>query len=323
VTPAVATPRGRHWAQINEFSFIAGMRLLYWFCRLVGRGPVRWLLYPILLWYFISKPQARAASREYLSRVTARAAITDDQTGKLTVFRHFASFAECLLDKMLLWSGSFATHSVQYRGRQLIAAQLARKRGALLVCCHLGNLDLCRMLSKQMAGLKMTALIHTKHAQRFNRLLGQLNPESQIDLMQVTDITAATAVLLAERIARGEFVAIAGDRIAVTSNPRVAWVEFFGAEAPFPVGPYILASLLQCPVFLLFTLTHGRSAEVHFELFHESIRVPRKDRDCALAELAAQYASRLEHYCRRAPLQWFNFYDFWRLPQMVRTDAPR
>jgi len=25
-----------------------------------------------------------------------------------------------------------------------------------------------------------------------------------------------------------------------------------------------------------------------------------------------RYAERLEHYCRIAPYNWFNFYDFWR-----------
>jgi predicted LPLAT superfamily acyltransferase len=25
----------------------------------------------------------------------------------------------------------------------------------------------------------------------------------------------------------------------------------------------------------------------------------------------ARYAQRLEHYCLMAPLQWFNFFDFW------------
>jgi Predicted acyltransferase len=24
-----------------------------------------------------------------------------------------------------------------------------------------------------------------------------------------------------------------------------------------------------------------------------------------------RYAARLEHYCREAPFNWFNFYDFW------------
>ena len=167
------------------------------------------------------------------------------------------AFAENILDKMLLWSGSLQTDQVKFVGKELIMAQIAAQRGGLLICCHLGNLELCRLLSKQMAGLKMTVLIHTKHAERFNRLLAQLDPESQLNLMQVTELSPATAILLAEKIAQGEFVAIAGDRIPVSPHPRVALAEFLGAAAPFPVGPYIMASLFQCPVYLLFSLRHG------------------------------------------------------------------
>jgi predicted LPLAT superfamily acyltransferase len=47
--------------------------------------------------------------------------------------------------------------------------------------------------------------------------------------------------------------------------------------------------------------------------------LPRGARPQALAELAAAYAARLEHHARRAPLEWFNFYDFWHLPE---TDSP-
>jgi len=302
-------PRALHWAELDEFSFVAGMRLLFWLCRIAGRWPVRLILYPILLWYFFSRPAARLASRDYLERVKSAG---DGE--KLGVLRHFAAFAESILDKMLLWSGLFDIDSVEHQGQSLIAAEIARKRGGLLICCHLGNLDLCRVLSRQLAGFKMTALIHTKHAQRFNRLLARLNADSELNLMQVTDLTPATAVLLSEKVARGEFVAIAGDRIPVSTNPRVASAQFFGAPAPFPIGPYILASLLQCPVYLVFTFRRGRASEIHFELFRESVHLPRAERERALAGLAADYAARLEHYCRRAPLQWFNFYQFWRLP---------
>jgi predicted LPLAT superfamily acyltransferase len=323
VNQPVTTPRSQHWAQINEFSFVAGMRLLFWLCRIVGRWPVRLILCPVLLWYFLSKPAARAASSDYLRRIAAHGGGLNPVVGKLTVFRHFAAFAESVLDKMLLWSGLFETDSIKHQGQSLIAAEIAKKRGALLICCHLGNLDLCRVLSKQMAGFKMTVLLHTKHAQRFNRLLAQLNADSQLNLMQVTELSAATAVLLSEKIAQGEFVAIAGDRIPVTPKPRVAMAEFFGAPAPFPVGPYILAGLLQCPVYLVFTLRRGRISEIHFELFRESIHLPRRERERVLADLVASYAVRLEHYCSRAPLQWFNFYQFWRLPTVDPTNAPR
>jgi predicted LPLAT superfamily acyltransferase len=55
---------------------------------------------------------------------------------------------------------------------------------------------------------------------------------------------------------------------------------------------------------------------VHFELLRESVRLPRKGRDEAVAEIARDYAARLQHHCARAPLEWFNFYDFWHLPNL-------
>jgi predicted LPLAT superfamily acyltransferase len=309
----IAKRRIRHWAQINECSFVAGIYLLFWIIRVLGRWPLRAALYPVVLWYMMSRPAARAASQDYLRRLAESQEQVFRKLGVLNVFRHFSCFAESILDKMLLWSGLYKTDQVQFVGKELIMAQIAARRGGLLICCHLGNLELGRFLSKQLPGLKLTVLMHTKHAQRFNRLLAQLDPESQIDLMQVTELSPATAIILASKLAQGEFVAIAGDRIPVSPNPRIALAEFLGTVAPFPVGPYILASLFQCPVYLMFSSNHGLTAEIHFESFHETIRLPRKDRDQALALIAAEYARRLEHFCRRAPLQWFNFYDFWSL----------
>ena len=309
----MAKRRIRHWAQINECSFLAGIYLLFWIIRVLGRWPLRAALYPVVLWYMMTRPAARAASQDYLRRLAESQEQVFRKPGVLHVFRHFSCFAESILDKMLLWSGLYKTDQVKFVGKELIMAQIAAHRGGLLICCHLGNLELGRFLSKQLPGLKLTVLIHTKHAQRFNRLLAQLDPESQIDLMQVTELSPATAIILASKLAQGEFVAIAGDRIPVSPHPRIALAEFLGTVAPFPVGPYILASLFQCPVYLMFSSNHGLTAEIHFESFYETIRLPRKDRDQALALIAAEYARRLEHFCRRAPLQWFNFYDFWSL----------
>ena len=321
MTQRLATARGRHWAHIDEFSFIAGMRLLFWLYRVFGRWPFRVVLYPVVLWYMFAKPAARASSGDYLLRIAQQGGFGGRKPGGFYVLRHFVSFAENILDKMLLWSGWLPNEPVEYQNLELIAEQVASKRGALLICCHFGNLELSRVLSKRMDGLKMTVLTHTKHAEKFNRLLARLNPESQLNLMQVTELSPATAVLFAEKIAQGEFIAIAGDRIPLSSHPRVALANFLGAPALFPVGPYIMASLFQCPVYLLFTLRQGRAAEIHFELFRESICLPRKDRDRALAELAAEYARRLEYFCRRAPFQWYNFYDFWQLPALEGRDG--
>jgi len=319
MTAASHQPRG-HWSGFNEVSFVAGMRLLFWICRVFGRWPFRIVLYPVLAWYVLTKPRARRVSRSYLRRVAACGG-----PANLSVLRHFAAFAESILDKMLLWGGLYDTRGVNLHGidgEVGVNRCLDEGRGALLICAHLGNLDLCRVLSQRNARLKLTVLVHTRHAQAFNRMLERLNPDSQLNLLQVTEITPATAMLLAEKVAQGEFVVIAGDRVPVSPQPRVAVAPFLGQAAAFPIGPYVLASVLQCPVYLLFSTCTGQRPEVHFELFRESLHLPRKAREAMLAELAAAYAARLQHHCLRTPLEWFNFYDFWQLPDTSRLDTP-
>jgi predicted LPLAT superfamily acyltransferase len=61
----------------------------------------------------------------------------------------------------------------------------------------------------------------------------------------------------------------------------------------------------------MFCLREANGHTVYFEHFADRIELPRGNRDGVLAELVAQYAKRLEHYCLRAPLQFYNFFDFW------------
>jgi len=317
-----APSQAKHWAHISEVSFIAGMRFLFWICRRFGRWPFRVLLYPVLAWHVMSNARARHASSAYLCRIREHGKLQLN-AGLPGVLRHFASFAECILDKMLLWSGLKDLNHTQLFGEQALDLDLAAQRGGLMICSHFGNLELCRILAARHAGMKLTLLVHTKHARKFNRLLAQLDPASQLNLLQVTEISPATAMLLNERVTRGEFVVIAGDRVPVTSGARTCRAHFLGALASFPIGPYVLAGLLQCPVYLLFSMRIEDRHEIHFERLHDAVRLPRKDREQAFAALTQAYAQRLEHYCLRAPFQWFNFYDFWQSPDMEPTDASR
>ena len=144
-------------------------------------------------------------------------------------------------------------------------------------------------------------------------------PEASVNLMSVTDIGPDTAIAIKEKLERGEWVAIVGDRIAV--NPqrggewRVIWSTFMGQPAPFPQGPFILASILRCPVVLIFALRQQGKLVLHCEPFADPLRLPRGERQQALQDTVDRYAQRLEHYALMSPLDWFNFFDFWHLPE--------
>jgi predicted LPLAT superfamily acyltransferase len=65
-------------------------------------------------------------------------------------------------------------------------------------------------------------------------------------------------------------------------------------------------------VHLLFCLRRSGRNHVYFERFAERIAWRRAERDAVIARHAQRFADRLAHYLALEPLQWFNFYPYWR-----------
>jgi predicted LPLAT superfamily acyltransferase len=120
--------------------------------------------------------------------------------------------------------------------------------------------------------------------------------------------------MMQDRVEAGELLVIVGDRVPAHDSGRTTEAQFLGSTAPFAQGPYVLAHALGCPVYLFFCLKEEQGYRLYFEPFAERIELPRRERAQHLAAWAQRYASRLEHYCRKAPYQWFNFFDFWARP---------
>ena len=89
-------------------------------------------------------------------------------------------------------------------------------------------------------------------------------------------------------------------------------MPFLGGEAAFPRGPFRVAMLLQRPVVLMAGVYRGGN---RYEVFFEVLATPPESRprdgEAWVDAAMRRYVERLEHYCRDAPYNWFNFYDFW------------
>jgi predicted LPLAT superfamily acyltransferase len=71
--------------------------------------------------------------------------------------------------------------------------------------------------------------------------------------------------------------------------------------------------LLQRPVvFMTGLYLGGNRYAIHFDPLADFSTVPRAERDAALEAAIARYAALLDQYCRKAPYNWFNFFDFWQ-----------
>jgi predicted exporter/predicted LPLAT superfamily acyltransferase len=299
-----------HWARLAEHGTYLGMRLIRVLYGVAGRRGCIALLWLIVPYFYFSDKRRRRHSLDFLGRVRARQGLPPP--GWRDGLGHFMSFAEKALDTFIAWSCPERTGTIRTVGAETIEKMSAEGRGGLLIVSHLGNADVCRAHLAKLFGRRINVLLHTRHAVHYNRILNAIHPSVSDHTIQVTEIGPETAIDLKERVERGEWVAIAGDRTPVLANTRISRVPFFGHAAAFSQGPYILASLLACPVQLIFCLREGDGFTVYFETFSDGrIRLPHRGRDVFLEELCARYANVLERYCLKMPQQWYNFFDFW------------
>jgi predicted LPLAT superfamily acyltransferase len=288
------------------------MRLLLRVERHCGRWPFRALLFFVVVWFFATHRLARRASLEYLQRLHQSSGGTSPAPSYRNSFRHFMNFAETLLDKMLACDLRRQAPPCHAEGIGHFTRLLDARRGALIITAHLGNLELCRRVAKDYARMKLTVLVHTRHAQKFNRILSTLDPQQETDLIQVDAVDMTVAMRLSERIAAGGFVVIAGDRVPITPGSATLAYPFLGEDAHFPQGPYILAAALGCPVLTLFSARRADGFSVTARLLAERIVLPRRARQQAILPYLREYVAALTEECQKNPLQWFNFFPFWR-----------
>lgn len=312
--------RHAHWAQQEEVNGLWGMRIMLTVWRLLGRRAFSLLLWPVVGAYWLTATTARKASQGWISRVRQQLTLRQMPVPpQLTSYHHFMRFGYAMLDKVSSWRGELRLgHEVVFAPGAEAALDMASPGGKLLLASHLGDVEACRALAHLEGAKTINALVFTDNAQRFKQIMHEMAPQAGLNLIPVTDIGPETAMLLKEKLDAGEWVAIVGDRIALepTRNGewRVNWSPFMGQPAPFPQGPFILASILRCPVLLIFALQQQGKLRIHCEAFADPLLLPRGERQRALQETIDRYAERLEHYALQSPLDWFNFFDFWRLP---------
>ncbi|WP_296247760.1 glycosyl transferase [Pseudomonas sp. UBA4194] len=302
----------KHWAGHRERGSFWLMKLTAWGVKVLGRRVLSPILHGIVFYFFVFGRRARHAAREYQQRLARFSARPDLTPTQRSVFAQFMAFADALLDKLDVWNGKLRLEQIEVVDPAGLRGQLRGARGQMLVGAHLGNLEVCRALAELGEKVTMNVLVHTRHAERFNRLLGEAGA-TNLRLIQVSELDPAVMLQLSERLDRGEWLAIAGDRVPLHGGRHVR-VDFLGAPAAFPQGPWLLAGLLKCPLNLIFCLKRDGRYQVILEPFADHVLWKRGERDAVIAEWVRRYADRLAHHCLQAPHQWFNFYPFWNNP---------
>jgi predicted LPLAT superfamily acyltransferase len=196
--------------------------------------------------------------------------------------------------------------SIGLHGTEAFDVLRARNQGFLLASAHFGSFEALRVLGISERSLPVKTLMYMENAEQLNDLLADVNPEVTESVIPLGQPGAMLEVR--EWLGQGGIIGVLADRI--TQGDKMTEVDFLGAPAEFPLGPWLLSRMLGVPVVLCLAVYRGSG---HYDIYFEPLPEPEEtmDRQEAAKRLAAAYAGRLEHYCRKYPYNWFNFFDFW------------
>jgi predicted LPLAT superfamily acyltransferase len=289
------------WLEQRERANNAALKFLVWLALGLGRPAGRLLLYPVCLYFLVFSVKGRAASRQYLGKVLNRPPRVAD------LFRHYYGFATVALDRMFMLRNRFAQFDVRVHGKDILEQARARGEPCFLLGAHFGSFEALHAFGEEH-NLKVTMIMFEQGNRNMNTLARAINPDLDRSVIGMGSLDSMIKVQ--QRLERGEWVGMLGDR-RIHDSGAVS-VPFLGQSAALPTAPFRIAAMVGRPVVLMVALyCGGNRYDLHFEHLADMPTLDRGRRDALVRECAARYAQRLEHYCRLAPYNWFNFYDFW------------
>jgi len=299
-----------HWKQRPEGGSRFAIQLIRGIASYGGRMLSRLLLFPITLYFVLVRGPERRASASFLERVHGR------PPSWLDVARHIHCFAATILDRVFLLSGQFDKFDFRIHGKEALHAEIDKGKGVLLFGSHLGSFEVLRVLSRLRPDVTVRVVMDRGQNATLTGLLDALAPDIAATVIDATQDGATIALAIKDATDAGALVGVLVDRARPGESVRP--VQFMGAPAAFPSGPFLIASMLNVPVVVSFGLYRGGNRyDLHFEAFEFEKNIPRAQRRDALMQVQQRYALRLEHYLRMAPFNWFNFYDFWSLDALA------
>ncbi len=293
------------WTERKERGSSRSIRFMHWLCRHRFQRIVHLLLYPIVAYFFLTSGDTKKASRHFFLRATGSFSWLDH-------YKQLMCFSRSLVDRISILMGESKHITVHAHGReQLIDAQ-NRGQGAILLGAHLGSFEACKGLVKEQSNIDVHIVAYHGSSQKIRSVLDEINPEMAKRVIDPSDPEAVFK--MREVVESGGFLAILADRVGL--GDKTVKVNFLGGDIQLPAGPYLLASILRCPVYCFFGMRIDHNVyESHTVKLADQVTIPRNQRSEYLTKYAQQYANILAEHAQNHPHNWFNFFEFWNITE--------
>jgi len=279
-----------------------GIKIFLALIKFFGFAPACVLLVPVCFVHTIINSKARKAVKEFRRHCGL-------STSFLDCYAHFFSFSLTLIHKtgLLLCKSREIKYST--KNKDYIENILKRGKGVILLSAHIGNFEIAGEILSRQIDEKLNILMVERDGEKMKKIYENVNKNRKANIISPDDEALEIALKIKNALQNGEIVAALGDRYI---DDNVAQIYFLGENAKFPRGMFEIAAITQTPIVPVFATRKGINFyEFRAEEPIEILNFDRKKREEFILNAMRNFVERIEEQAKKAPLQWYNYYDFW------------
>ncbi|KAA2218917.1 LpxL/LpxP family acyltransferase [Maribacter flavus] len=278
---------------------VLGYKLYIFFLNTFGIGTAYFILRFVVLYYFLFSFNSSKSIFYYFNgrlKYTRLKSIA-------AIYKSYYMLGKVLTDRVAISTKFRDRYQYTHDGMEHIDELLKQNKGGILISGHIGNFEVSHYFLEDRYSISKIFMVttHAEHENIKEYMDGIVSKSSMEFIVVQEDMSHIFEIHNA--LAQGGLVVFTGDRYL--PGTKTLKQEFLGAEAEFPLGPYLLATRLKVPVLFVYVLK-GPKKEYH--LYAKQAVAKARDPQALLSE----FTQSMEWILVRYPYQWFNYFDFWK-----------
>lgn len=271
------------------------------FVFIIKHGGVRsayWLLYLVSIYYYYTQKTSNKAIYSYFKNRLGYS----HRKAKKAIYKSYVVFGKIIIDKIAIAAGQKDQFTFEFDGRQLIVDAISEGNGSVLISAHVGNFEIARYFMSDLSDQFKTKVVSFDGENSdIKNYLKDVFKQTEVETIFIKD-DLSHIFEITHALTSNETVVFTGDRFF--PKTKTLTTQFFGQEAHFPSGPFLISSRLKVPVLFVYVMKERNN---HYHLFARQASFKHRDAQALLEE----YVAHLEIILKKYPYQWFNYYDFW------------
>ena len=212
-------------------------------------------------------------------------------------------FGQIVIDKFAMYAGKkFPVDIVGYEHFLDLSKQ---EKGFIQLSSHIGNYEIAgyTLTAKEKV---FNALVFGQEKESVMQNRNQMFSETNIRMIPVME-DMSHLFAIDNALNNGEIVSMPADR--VFGSPKALTIDFLGAPAKFPMGPFSVATMRGLDVLAVNVM---KTSLTRYKIFVTPLpynkQATRKEQ---IREISEAYVRELEKTVKVFPTQWYNFFEFW------------